>query len=246
MVQKESLVDLNQGEVNHKLKIEFLGTKGNIEASNLYYSKHSGVLIDESILFDLGEKEFLERKPKSIFITHLHPDHAFFVTQEIGNLGMPIFAPEKSSSLPKLKRALKRLQWHSHKVSPIPTVHSQKVKSVAYLVEYSSHRLLYTGDLIWINEEYQGLIKDLDLVITDGSFMRKKGMIRRDEVSGNIYGHNGIPDLVTFFRDFTNHIIFTHFGSWFYKDIENSKMEIAALGNGVKVESAYDGFAENV
>lgn len=222
------------------MKIEFLGTKGNIEASASYHSKHSGVLVDQKILFDLGEKEFLGRKPKYIFITHLHPDHAFFVTQGIGELGIPIFAPEKSSSDPTLKLA-QTVRVASHKVTPIPTVHSQKVKSMAYLVEYNTRRLLYTGDLIWVNEECQGLINGLDLVITDGSFMRKKGMIRKDKASGNIYGHNGIPDLVNLFRDFTDHIVFTHFGNWFYKDIENSKRMIEALGNRVKVESAYDG-----
>jgi hypothetical protein len=38
------------------MKIEFLGVRGNIEASAAYYSKHSGVLIDEKIHFYLGEK----------------------------------------------------------------------------------------------------------------------------------------------------------------------------------------------
>ena len=239
-------MDLNQGEVNHKLKIEFLGTRGNIEASAPYYSKHSGVLVDEKILFDLGEKEFLDRKPKYIFLTHLHPDHAFFVTQEIGELDIPMFAPEKSYSLSQLKQISGAVTVESYRVSPIPTEHSQKVKSASYLVEDGSHRILYTGDLISINEAYLGLIEDLDLVITDGSYMRRKGMIRKEKSTGKFYGHNGIPDLVELFRDFTDRIIFTHFGSWFFRDIENSKREIAALGDGVKVEPAYDGFAENV
>lgn len=223
------------------MKIEFLGVRGNIEAFAPCYSKHSGVLVDGKILFDLGEKEFLERKPLYIFITHLHSDHAFFVTQEIGELGIPVFAPETYYGLSELKQISGTVTDDSYKFIPIPTEHSQKVKSVAYLVEHDSHRLLYTGDLISVNEEYLGLIEDLDLVITDGSFMRRNGLIRREKGTGKIYGHNGIPDLVDLFRDFTDRIIFTHFGSWFYKDILNSKREIEALGNGVKVASAYDG-----
>ncbi len=223
------------------MKVEFLGVKGNIEASAPFYSKHSGVLVDGKILFDVGEKEFLDRKPRRIFITHLHPDHAFFVTKEIGELGIPIFAPEKSYILPELKMISGTVTADSYRVSPIPTLHSQKVKSTAYLVEHGSQRLLYTGDVISVNEQYRGLIGDLDLVITDGSFMRRSGLIRREKVTGKPYGHSGIPDLVDLFRDFTSRIVFTHFGSWFFKDIENSKRMIAALGDGVKVESAYEG-----
>jgi ribonuclease BN (tRNA processing enzyme) len=223
------------------LEIEFLGTRGNIEASALGHSKHSGILVDQKILFDLGEKEFLDRKPQYIFITHLHPDHAFFMAQEIGDLGIPIFAPEKSARLPQLQIISQTVRAASHRVTPIPTVHSQKVKSRAYLVEDGSHRLLYTGDLISVDEEYRGLIDDLDLVVADGSFMKRSGLIRKDKVTGNPYGHNGIPDLVDSFRDFTDWIVFTHFGSWFYRNIENSEKEIEALGDGVKVQAAFDG-----
>jgi Predicted exonuclease of the beta-lactamase fold involved in RNA processing len=223
-----------------RLQVEFLGTRGNIEASDPLHAKHSGVLVDGKILLDLGEKEYLDRKPDVIFVTHLHDDHAFFVTQEIAALSIPIYAPEKPYNLPELKVAPRKVCADSYTVTSIPTMHSRKVKSTAYLVEHGSQRVLYTGDLVSVDEEYLGLIEDLDLVITDGSFMRRGGLIRRDKAS-NLIGHSGIPDLVELFRDYTERIIFTHFGSWFYEDTERSKRMIEALGDGVKVESAYDG-----
>jgi ribonuclease BN (tRNA processing enzyme) len=223
------------------VKIEFLGTRGNIEASYPFHTKHSGILVDQKILFDLGEAEFLDRKPKLIFITHLHVDHAFFVVREVGSLGVPIFAPETFHELSEVKAISGKFTENSHTITPIPTVHSHKVKSVAYLIEHGEQRVLYTGDLIGIGKKNRRLIDNLDLVVTDGSFMRRKGIIRRDNVSGNPYGHNGIPDLVELFQDLTEHIIFTHFGSWFYNNIQSSKRQIEALGDGIKVEAAYDG-----
>jgi hypothetical protein len=38
------------------MKIDFLGVKGNVKVSALVYSKHSGVLFDGKILFDLVRK----------------------------------------------------------------------------------------------------------------------------------------------------------------------------------------------
>ena len=78
------------------MKIKILGTRGEIEASALYHSRHSGVLIDKKILLDIGEEEFLKYKPKYILITHLHPDHAFFVREpeKRAKIRIPIYTPK--------------------------------------------------------------------------------------------------------------------------------------------------------
>lgn len=84
------------------MKIKILGTRGEIVSSSPYHSHHSGILIDDVLLFDCGESQFLNNKPQYIFITHLHPDHAFFVRHPSTRLDleMPIFAPEKCDSQP--------------------------------------------------------------------------------------------------------------------------------------------------
>lgn len=222
------------------MKIKFLGTRGNIEPSAPYHSKHSGVLIDNKILFDLGEESFLEEGAKYIFITHLHPDHAFFVNaKEKIEIDIPIYAPEKAKNV-TMKVLDSPIEINDYSIQPIPTIHSKLVESQAYILEKNNKRILYTGDIVWILKEYHKQLQNLDLVITDGSFMRKGGMIRRDD-EGNIYGHKGIPGLVNLFEDYTNHIIFTHFGSWFYKDMDDARKKMKALSDKLTIEAAYDG-----
>jgi glyoxylase-like metal-dependent hydrolase (beta-lactamase superfamily II) len=223
------------------MHIRILGTRGEIEPTAPRHSKHSGVLIDGKLLFDVGEKEFLDYKPEAVFITHLHPDHAFFV-RKFSPFESKTYAPEESRDT-RVNILTEPLQLDSYKVTPVPTHHSKLVKSQAYLIEKDGQRLLYTGDVIWIDKEYHPLLEGLNLVITDGSYIRKGGMIRKDKETGALYGHGGIPNLVHLFAPFTKHILFVHFGSWFYKDAEAAKKKLAELGeeNGVSVTPAYDG-----
>ena len=63
------------------MQINVLGTLGEIQASDRKHLMHSGVLIADMILLNIGEKTFLKYNPQYIFITHLHPDHAFFMAR---------------------------------------------------------------------------------------------------------------------------------------------------------------------
>lgn len=231
------------------MKIKILGTRGEVEPSTAYHSRHSGILIDKALLLDLGEKEFLKYKPKYILLTHLHPDHAFFITEPVKQeIRIPIYTPEAYKNGIKVIVLKKKIVLGSYKITPIPTHHSQKVKSQAYLTEKGGQKLLYTGDLIWINKKYHHLFKDLDLVITEASFKRKGGMIRRDKDTGKIYGHTGVPNLIRLFSRFTQNIILLHFGTWFYNQgARQARRELLKLGkeNSVNVYPAYDGMEIN-
>jgi ribonuclease BN (tRNA processing enzyme) len=218
------------------VEIKILGTRGEIPVSKPKHRLHSGILFDAKLLFDLGEEEFLNLNPAAIFITHLHPDHAYFVRiNSNSKIKRLIYSPDNFAP-----NTVKRV--FGYKIRSIPTHHSKFVKSYAYLIEKES-RVLYTGDLVWIDKKYHNLFKNLDLVITDGSFIREGGMIRYDKTTGAIYGHAGIPDLVRLFSRYTNKIIFVHFGSWFYKDIKEAKKKLEEIGKNynTEVKAGFDG-----
>ncbi|MEA2020305.1 MAG: MBL fold metallo-hydrolase [Patescibacteria group bacterium] len=225
------------------MKVKVLGTRGEIKPSLPYHSRHTGLLVDGEILLDLGEPEFLEKDLGVILITHLHPDHAFFVKSDKKvDVNVPIYAPESSENV-EVTVVSEPFTVFEYNITPILTHHSKKVRSVAYLIEKNGKRLLYTGDMIWINKEYWNLFENLDLVITEGSFICEGGMIRRDKETGKIFGHTGIPDLMKFFENFTNRVLLIHFGSWFYKNTKESRKRVENLARKYDLEVlvGYDG-----
>jgi len=225
------------------MKIKILGTRGEIEETAPWHTKHSGVLIDDHFLLDLGEEEYLDYNPSFIVFTHFHPDHAYFVRRK-NELSEKIkaYGPEENKEIGNVNIVNDTFEVDNYKFVPIPTIHSLKVKSQSYLIENGGKRLLYTGDLAWMEKKYQERLGQLDMIITEGSFFRKGGMIRRDKKSGKIYGHTGVPDLIRIFNKHTNHLVLMHFGKWFKKDVEASRKKIEnEAPEGVKVEAARDG-----
>ena len=174
----------------------------------------------------------MELRPEHVFITHLHPDHAFFVRDNRDLERQYFFLGNFRSAK----------QFGQYTVKPIPTHHSKKVDSQAYLIQKENTRMLYTGDLVWINKEYHPLLEHLDTVITEASFIRKGGMICKDPDTNQIYGHKGVPDLVRLLSKFTAHIVFMHFGNWFYEDIPKTTRQISRLSDEVRLTVAHDGY----
>ncbi len=225
------------------MKIKVLGTRGMIKPSAAHHSHHSGILINDDLLFDLGEKEYLKYDPEWILLTHLHSDHAFFVEENFeGKIKAEIFVPEDSAKIDAavLTSAIKRGQYQ---ITPVPTLHSLKVKSQGYLLkEQNGASLFYTGDFISIEKQYRSLLEPVDVVITEGSYINNHGRVFHSK-NAQPYGHTGIPDIIKFFKDYTDTFVFVHFGSWFYQDIEQSKQKIQDIANeyGVKAIAGYDG-----
>lgn len=231
-------------KTHETMRVRILGTRGEIDSRTPLHTKHSGVLIDHSLLFDVGEQVFLKHQPRAIFITHLHPDHAFFVRAHTRTpiFTMPVYAPEKWPGV-TIKVQQRRLVVGPYVITPIPTEHSLKVLSQAYLIEKDGIRVLYTGDLFWIKKEHRKQLKNLSLVITEASHLKKGGLIRRQAGSKRAYGHAGIPDLLHLFKPYTNHVVLMHFGSWFYAaGARKARRQIQACARecGMRVDVGYD------
>jgi ribonuclease BN (tRNA processing enzyme) len=227
------------------MRLTILGTRGNILPRAPNYSRHSGILIDGRILLDLGEATYLRYRPQQIFITHLHPDHAAFLRTEVVT-DAEIYLPEPAPKVPAARVMSRPVQSGSYRIVPVPTVHSLKVRSLGYVVQKGRRRIFFSSDLVSIQRRYQSRLRRLDLVITEGSYMRRGGLVRIDPATGRPFGHTGIPNLIELFRPFTSRLVITHFGSWFYKDIPASIQQIAALGDGVRTSAARDGLVVNI
>jgi phosphoribosyl 1,2-cyclic phosphodiesterase len=222
------------------VKVEILGTRAHIEDRGPGHMLRSGVLIDD-VLFDLGEAEYLERDPQAIFLTHLHADHAFFVDDPHARIDVPLYGPQPFPGQ-NVRPVRSMVHLGDMRVTPVPTDHSRSVSSCGFLVEKDLGRVLYTGDLLAIQDRYRDRLADLDAVITDGSFIRTGGLVRRDPVTGRPHGHTGMPDLVEMFAPVTPLIVFTHLGSWFFKDLSSSTARVEALSTPTTVvRAAHDG-----
>jgi hypothetical protein len=227
------------------MRLKILGTRGNIQPSAPKYAQHSGILVDARILLDLGEAAYLRYRPQHIFITHLHSDHAAFLRSDMVT-DAEIYLPEPTPKVPAARVMSRPVQSGSYRIVPVPTVHSLKVRSLGYVVEKGGRRVFFSSDLVSIQRRYHRWLRRLDLVITEGSYMRRGGLVRTDPMSGRPFGHTGIPNLIEFFRPFTSRIIISHFGSWFYKDIAASIRQIASLGDGVQTSAAHDGLVIDI
>lgn len=222
------------------MKIKILGTRGKIEPSAAKHKNHTGFLIDDRILVDVGERKYMDYDPEAVVFTHFHPDHAFFVPdKERFEPEIPLFGPEANELIPKLKVVEKKFSIKGYIFTPVPVIHALRLKSLGYIIQKDGKSLFITGDVAWIEKAELKDLPPLDLVITEASFINKGGRINRKK--DRIFGHTGIPDLIRLLGPYTSRIAFMHYGNWFFEDVNESKKKIKALQEEVELIPTHDG-----
>lgn len=223
------------------MKIEFLGTRGKIKPSAPGYKNHTGILIDDQLLFDVGEEEFLEFPHQVIFFTHYHPDHAFFISAgESFEVATPHYGPESHPLLPHVRIFDSSLKWGDYRITSFPVIHALNLQSLGYVIEKDGKRVMLTGDVAWIEKGVLDKLPSMDLVCTEASFINKGGRINR--MDGKIYGHTGIPDLIRILSKVTRRIAFAHYGEWFFSFYPNGPQMIKEMATpGMELIPAKDG-----
>ncbi len=223
------------------MKVKVLGSRGKIEPSAPHYKNHSGFLIDDRILLDAGEAEYMDLDPEAVVFTHFHPDHAFFLfNREIFDPGIPLFGPERQECIPNLQLVYDRFTIYGYSFTPFPVIHALKLKSLGYLVEKDGRKVLFTGDIAWIEKRHLEDLPPVDLVITEATFINKGGRINRKK--DRIFGHTGVPDLIRLLGPLTPKIVFTHYGEWFFEDVKDSIRRISDFSTEyLEVVPGFDG-----
>lgn len=224
------------------MKIKILGTRGNVKPFAEGYQKHTGILIDDTLLFDVGEQEYLQTNPKAILFTHYHPDHAFFAFKDKPfKSTIPHFGPEPHPLLPSVQVIAGEFELEGYRITPISVLHAFKLKSLGYLIQKDNKRIFLTGDVAWIEKSQINKLPNLDLICTEATFINKGGRINRKE--DKIFGHTGVPDLIRILAPHTKRILFAHYGEWFFLSDSSGPGMIRALApEGVELIPAMDGY----
>ncbi|WP_304985829.1 hypothetical protein [Coxiella-like endosymbiont] len=158
-------------------------------------------------------------------------------------IDVPIYTAEDFIGILSVKKLTKKKSFDEYTVIPIPTDHSHEVVSQDYLIHKGKEKVLYMEDMIWINKEYHKLLDNLTLVITEASFIYKGKFVKRHKISNKLYDYVRVPNLLKFFRLFTNHLVLIHLWSSFYQNISEARKKLYNFEKEYKlgVCIGYDG-----
>ena len=236
--------------------IEIPGTRGEIEESCAEHKYHSSLIIKykkTSALIDFGIKYNPQLINKIndfdfILITHAHPDHYIWTLEDENRIYIPVYlnriALDYGKYKPKDYRIFQTGKKYSLKcldITAYKVIHSIRCPAVGYKIK-GDKTIIYAPDIVDFEEDKSTVLKDVDLLIADGSSLNIN-MVRRKE--GKLFGHTRVKTIIEWCKKYNiGSLIVTHCG----KQIVNmDKKELAGrleeyTGGKIDVIVAYDGY----
>ncbi|MGD8867192.1 MAG: MBL fold metallo-hydrolase [Gemmatimonadales bacterium] len=234
------------------MKLRFLGTRGNIEATTRRHRRHSALEVSyrgKRVMVDCGADwrgELAELQPHALVITHAHPDHAFGLED---GAPCPVYATRAAwnelSDYPlEDKHVLsseRSLEIMGIEFGAFTLEHSTLAPAVGYRIAAGRATIFYAPDVVYIHER-QSALRGVDLYVGDGATL-DRSLVRRSGES--LIGHSPIRTQLTWCeKEGIPRALFTHCGSQIVKGDERRlgrRLRHMAEERGVQAEFAHDG-----
>lgn len=188
------------------MKLTFLGTRGNIEASSSRHGMHSSLLVEylgRSVMPDCGETWLGKPgniSPGAVVLVHGHSDHAFGLKE---GAPCPVYATgytwaeREICSFPiRDRRTIGHRSTRDIEgtlLEAFPVAHSTRASAVGYRISAGRVTMLYVPDVVFI-EDLNSALSGVRLYIGDGASI-SRSMVRKpgDSLVGHARSGPSLP-----------------------------------------------------
>jgi phosphoribosyl 1,2-cyclic phosphate phosphodiesterase len=222
----------------------------------------SQVLVNQAILLDAGPdtythliKEAQPEKIFAVFITHAHPDHTFGLW-DIDHLynkkgKITLYSLEETfkiisqqgvaleKAIKSVAEPLKTLKLNRLQAILFPVKHAQKIPTVGVKLTEKDKSFAYIPDFAALPKESANLAKQLDVLVIDGSSLKKAGP--------KGWGHETISEGIALAKRLkAKSVYFTHIGHGNISAPHEKLEKYVQEHGGPNFHIAYDGLEVNL